>query len=344
MHYLIFYTDYSLNDLIKNVKEIFNVTKNINQESFIKNDDHIYLFNDQDIIQDIIVNSKNIKESDIITKYKTIQILHFETDYIDYINIINNTYKYILKNISNIYYIPFNIQSNINDHFNDNDFIFLKLDLLKFSKNYPNNLDNLDNIIKNFNIIYNFDRKNINDEEIDVICIWSNVDSLESFQDYDGSITSALEKYCKSKNINLNITDKNYCFAPANGGGFNYDDDCMLLYDLNIKDYSIFKSTEIIRYLEDNCDIYTGGGCVYHLVIKRKLLNNSYMYTMFNTIWYSGNRYMYEEISSKYYQDNYIVSDYDINNWKYYGHDSVSDAILMIDNEYKDDIISFDLI
>ena len=71
----------------------------------------IFLYNNQKNINDILNKCKDIDEY-ILTKYDTIQILRFETNFIDYINTINNIISYLLNNTIKNCIISNNIRLN----------------------------------------------------------------------------------------------------------------------------------------------------------------------------------------------------------------------------------------
>lgn len=160
MHYLIFYTEYNLNSLITNIKSIFKIS--FNKKDFNKCNKNIYLYNNQKNINEIL-NKKDIDEK-VFTNYNTIQVLHFETEIIDCINIINGNKSYILNNPFKNCFVPNNIQIN-----KTSEFIILELNLFKLNQNYSYDFNNIQQTITNFEIIFNKERINTTDNYVDVI-------------------------------------------------------------------------------------------------------------------------------------------------------------------------------
>ena len=315
MKLLIFYTKYDLKELIKKIKIIFKIKDKISITDFIEYNTNIYIYNNQDIIQNIINSSVKVNNK-TFTKYNLIQILYLETIYIDCFDIINCSTKYLIEHSKNICYIPENI--NINEISSDTEFIILKLNLIKLVEKYSYDLKNLNNVITNYHIFYNKDRLDFNDELIDVICIWSYVenDMLQNLEN--------LNKYFNK--LNIKITEDNYVSSM--------DEYCCLLYDLklNPNQYSLFSKDN----LEKN--IFSNIKNTFHLVIKRKSLKyiefeRGYIHER------SGDSFPYD-----YYIDNYILSNYDYENCDTYGTDTLGDEILILSKKYEDDVKFFDII
>lgn len=305
MHYLIFYTEYSLNSLIKNIKSIFKIP--FNKKDFNKCNKNIYLYNNQEIINSLL-NNKNINE-EVFLNYNTIQILHFETEFIDCINIINGNRSYILNNSFKNCFIPNNIQIN-----KTTEFIILELDLFKLNQNYSYDFNNIQQTITNFEIIFNKERINTSDNYVDVII-------LTRFDSPDEIKINALSDY-----LNVPITKNNYKVDKFN--------DILLLYDLNIQDYNIFKDLPS-EYEDENIDF----NAAFHLIIKRKHLTElEIIHESF-----SFEHIFDDEYPVDYYQQNYILPKIDENATNY-DNLCCDHELFMIDLKFKDDVKYFDLI
>ena len=305
MHYLIFYTEYNLNSLLTNIKSIFKVLFNV--KDFNKCNKNIYLYNNQKNINEIL-NKKDIDEK-IFTKYNTIQVLHFETEFIDCINIINGNKSYILNNTFKNCFVPNNIQIN-----KTSEFIILELNLFKLNQNYFYDFNNIQQTITNFEIICNKERINTSDNYVDVII-------LTHFEDTDEISINALSDY-----LNVPITKNNYKVDKFNN--------ILLLYDLNIQDYNIFKDFSL------NCeDEDFDFSAAFHLTIKRKCLPKL-------KIIYEGFSFEHifdDEYPVDYYKQKYILPKIDENVTNY--DDLCCDhELYMIDLKFKDDVKFFDLI
>lgn len=317
MKILIFYTDYYLNELeelSKAIKSIFKLKNKVSPVDFSFYDRHIYICDNQDLIQNILNSSVKI-DNNVITKYKLIQILYLETDYLDCFDIVNKSKSYLIENFKNICYIPKNI--NINEISFDIEFITLKLNLIKLYNKYSYDLNNLDNIITDYYILYNKDRLDYTEEFIDVICIWF-YDTINMEQ-----ILKDLKKYFDP--LNIKITEDNYTSTD--------DEQCFLLYDLNLKSeqYLLFSC----KNLEDKVDDIRE---TFHLTMKRKCLD----YINFK-YGYIHNR-SENGMSADYYQDKYILSDFDNEHCYTYGNEDIGDDIIMLSKKYKNDVKFFDII